>query len=76
MIGRPDFAQDAINEAPAINREVKPYKLITMSALAELYVLWREGKVSPEQVQGLFLEGDTYLNLECVARLDDTKTAL
>ena len=69
VIGRPDFVQDAINEAPAISREVKPYKLMTVSALAELYVLWREGKVSPEQVEGLFLEGDTYLNMERIARL-------
>ena len=76
VIGRPDFAEDAINEAPAINREVKPYKLLTISALAELYVLWREGKVSPELVKNLFLEGDTHLNLECVARLHDTKMVL
>ena len=39
--------QDAINEAPAINRALKPYKLMTVSALAELYVLWREGKGVP-----------------------------
>ena len=69
VIGRPDFVQDAINEAPAISRELKPYKLMTIGALAELYVLWREGKVSPEQVERLLLEGNTYLNMERVARL-------
>ena len=74
VIGRPDFVQDAINEAPAINRALKPYKLMTVSALAELYVLWREGKASPEQVEGLLLEGDTYLDMERVARLVAPKT--
>ena len=69
VIGRPDFVQDAINEAPAISRELKPYKLMTVSALAELYVLWREGKASPEQVESLLLEGDSYLNMDRVARL-------
>ena len=73
VIGRPDFVQDAINEAPAISRELKPYKLMTVSALAESYVLWREGKVSPEQIEGLLLGEETYLNLECVARLGDSK---
>ena len=47
----------------------KPYKLMTVSALAELYVLWREGKASPEQVESLLLEGDSYLNMDRVARL-------
>ena len=74
VIGRPDFVQDAVNEAPAISRELKPYKLMTISALAELYVLWREGRVSPEQIEGLLLEGQTYLNLEYVAHLDDSKS--
>ena len=74
VIGRPDFVQDAINEAPAIDRELKPYKLMTVSGLAELYVLWREGKVSREQVEGLLLGEDTYLNLERVSRLDGPKT--
>ena len=69
VVGRPDFVQDAIDEAPAISRELKPYKLMTVSALAELYVLWREGKASPEQVESLFLEGDSYLNMDGVARL-------
>ena len=73
VIGRPDFVQDAINEAPAISRELKPYKLMTVSALAESYVLWREGKVSPEQIEGLLLGEETYSNLECVARLGDSK---
>ena len=69
VIGRPDFVQDAIREAPAINSELKPYRLMTVSALAELYVLWREGKASPEQVEGLLLEGDTYFNMDRIALL-------
>ena len=76
VFGRPDFVQDAINEAPAINLEVKPYKLMTISALAELYVLWREGKASPEQVEGLLLEGDTYLNTGRISRLGGGQVGL
>ena len=64
VIGRPDFVQEAINEAPAISQEMKPYKLMTISALAELYVLWREAKISPDEVEGFLLQGEAYLNLE------------
>ena len=69
VIGRPDFVQDAINEAPAISRELKPYALMTVSGLAELYVLWREGRVTQEQAEGLLVGGDTYLDMERVGRL-------
>ena len=68
VIGRPDFVQDAINEAPGISQELKPYRLMTISALAELYVLWREERISPEEVERLFLEDETYLNLELILR--------
>ncbi len=71
VIGRPDFVQEAINEAPAISREVKPYSLMTVSALAELYVLWREARATTEQVESILLGGGTYLNVERIASLND-----
>lgn len=68
VIGRPDFVQEAINEAPRISRELKPYVLMTVSGLAELYVLWREGRMTHEQVEGLLVGGDSYLDNERIGR--------
>ena len=68
VLGRPDFVQDAINEAPAISRELKPYKLMTMSALAEVYVSWREGSLTQEQAESLLLDGGSYIAIAGLGR--------
>jgi len=65
--GRPDFQQLAQEQAghQAVEHN---FKLIPIFVLAELYVGFREGKLTPEQIRHFFLNARGYLNFTALEK--------
>jgi len=68
-IGRPDFqalARDLARDQGAQHN----FKLIPMYVLTEMYVRWREGRLSKEAIRNLLLTFRGYCPVEFLDRLE------
>ena len=63
VIGRPDFESLAIKDAENQVASGRNYKLIPIPALAETYVLFKEGKISSDDVDKILIEWKGYISL-------------
>jgi hypothetical protein len=63
VIGRPDFESLAIKDAENQVASGRNYKLIPIPALAETYVLFKEEKISSDDVDKILIEWKGYISL-------------
>ena len=63
VFGRPDFEVLAIKNAEDQLRASVNYKLIPIPVLAEMFVLFHEGKLSSNDVEKIFIEWVGYITL-------------
>jgi hypothetical protein len=63
-IGRPDFDKDAISKARQHAANGTNYKALPVSVIAEMYVRFTEGRMSPEQVANVLENATGYVTVD------------
>ena len=66
VIGRPDFHELAITNAPGIGKNVGIYTLMTIHFLAEMWVRLKEGRLTQDSVDKLLMAEGGYLTVEAL----------
>jgi len=63
VIGRPDFETLAIKDAAKQSASGRNYKLLPISTLAEMFVLFHEKKLTAQNVEKILLEWQGYISI-------------
>ena len=68
VLGRPDFDALAIKDCHSQTRIKRNYKLILLPVLAEMFVLFHEGKLSSADIDRIFTQETGYVGFSEVER--------